>query len=393
MKKLNLFLLFLLFFMAGTSLFAQSISPQFIWSYSGANTGLREFQLISPDSVKTPIRESDFEAFVSEKGLKNPVKFGVSDIESVLAVVDKGGVRWLLFPSAMLNKGTDGKQEENILAEEDFMEFIWHMIFAFSIHDLGYTAFTGKEQILAAEKNMCRFLVKEADYYRYSGSPKFDNEFSVSYRRLPAEPIAGYPGREERLGAFTFRYFELSDSLQKIAIKTMAEETPDEIITEAAPPDYYYADSVAAQMAAAAADVDYNAKESYIEIAETLPETSVKWEEETYNFKTVKEGEEVTHQFQLKNTGKNDLVITNVKPSCGCTASYCTKDVIKPGETCEVVVVFNSAGKEGYQNKTVTVTGNFKGDINKVLKITGEVIAKGQTEPEKKRKGRKEKMY
>ncbi len=388
MKKLHLILICL--FLSSFRLLSQIVSPQYVWSFDGAHTELREFRLISPDSLNSPVKESDFQEFVSEKGLKNPVKMGVSDIETVLAVVDKEGTRWILMPLKTFNKERNPESPED-QAEEEIMQFVWQILFGFSVHDLGYTEFKGKEQILAAERNMSRFLVKGTDYYGYSKATELDKEMAVSYRRLAAEPKAGFPGREERMGAFAFRYFELSDSLGKIAKQSYNEELFESMMSDSVAA----ADAaMAAEAMAAAADVDYNAKESYIEIAETLPETSVKWEEESYDFKSVKEGAEVTHQFRLRNTGKNDLVITNVKPSCGCTASYCTKEVIKPGETCEVVVVFNSAGKEGYQNKTVTVTGNFKGNINKVLKITGEVITKDQIEPEnKKKKNRKEKMY
>lgn len=111
-------------------------------------------------------------------------------------------------------------------------------------------------------------------------------------------------------------------------------------------------------------------------LADSLPKTAVKWEEDTYNFKEVVEGEKVTHHYKLQNIGKEDLHITKVKPSCGCTASYCDKEIIKPGETCEVIVEFNSAGKSGTQQKSITVTGNFEGGTQKVLKITGDVIEK-----------------
>lgn len=111
-------------------------------------------------------------------------------------------------------------------------------------------------------------------------------------------------------------------------------------------------------------------------LADSLPKTAVKWEEDTYDFKEVVEGEKVSHHYKLQNVGNANLHITKVKPSCGCTASYCDKEIIKPGETCEVIVEFNSAGKSGTQQKSITVTGNFEGGTQKVLKITGDVIEK-----------------
>ncbi len=111
-------------------------------------------------------------------------------------------------------------------------------------------------------------------------------------------------------------------------------------------------------------------------VADSLPKTQVQWVEETYDFKKIQEGEKPVHSFEVKNIGKEDLHITKVKPSCGCTATYCTQEVIKPGESCQVVVEFNSAGKSGTQQKSITVTGNFEGGTQKVLKFTGEVVNK-----------------
>lgn len=110
--------------------------------------------------------------------------------------------------------------------------------------------------------------------------------------------------------------------------------------------------------------------------ADSLPKTTVKWAEENYDFKKIKEGEKVSHKFIVENTGQNDLVLTKVKPSCGCTATSFTQEPIKPGTKGFVDIEFNSAGKSGTQQKSITVTGNFEGGTQKVLKFTGEVIGK-----------------
>lgn len=110
--------------------------------------------------------------------------------------------------------------------------------------------------------------------------------------------------------------------------------------------------------------------------ADSLPKTTVKWAEENYDFKKIKEGEKVSHKFMVENTGQNDLFLTKVKPSCGCTATSFTQEAIKPGTKGFVDIEFNSAGKSGTQQKSITVTGNFEGGTQKVLKFTGEVIGK-----------------
>src|SRR6188768_4185340 len=41
--------------------------------------------------------------------------------------------------------------------------------------------------------------------------------------------------------------------------------------------------------------------------------------EEVYDFGKIPQGKPVTHIFEVTNTGKTALTITNVQASCGCT--------------------------------------------------------------------------
>lgn len=116
--------------------------------------------------------------------------------------------------------------------------------------------------------------------------------------------------------------------------------------------------------------------EEYTQKAESLPATTASFDNETFDFNIINEGDEVNHRFNFINTGNNDLVITNVKPSCGCLTPSWSQEPVKPGKRGYIDVKFNSAGKNGQQTKSITVTGNFEGDINKNLKLVGEVKGK-----------------
>jgi len=48
--------------------------------------------------------------------------------------------------------------------------------------------------------------------------------------------------------------------------------------------------------------------------------------------------------------------------------------VIKPGETSKIGVTFNSSGKKGNQNKTITVIANDPDSPSIILKVKGEVL-------------------
>src|SRR5262245_44692058 len=84
-----------------------------------------------------------------------------------------------------------------------------------------------------------------------------------------------------------------------------------------------------------------------------LPE--FKFEVEEYNFGTVKQGESVTYEFKFTNTGKEPLIITNASGSCGCTVPEWPKEPLKKGDKSSIKVTFNSTGKFGMQDKTVTI--------------------------------------
>jgi hypothetical protein len=97
-----------------------------------------------------------------------------------------------------------------------------------------------------------------------------------------------------------------------------------------------------------------------------------KFQEEEFNFNTIKQGESVNHDFSFTNTGKEPLVISNAQGSCGCTVPTWPKEPIAPGATAVIKVTFNSAGKMGTQDKTVTLTSNAKQNPM-VLHLKGNV--------------------
>lgn len=84
----------------------------------------------------------------------------------------------------------------------------------------------------------------------------------------------------------------------------------------------------------------------------------IKFEQETYDFGLITQGEKVTYDFKFRNTGKTPLIITDAQASCGCTVPEKPEKPINPGEEGVIKVVFNSAGKIGMQNKMVTITSN-----------------------------------
>lgn len=104
------------------------------------------------------------------------------------------------------------------------------------------------------------------------------------------------------------------------------------------------------------------------------PTTSVRFNEEVHNFGNVDIDTDNPHSFVFTNTGKEPLLITNAKGSCGCTVPSWPKDPIMPGSTGKIDVVFRpSKGQAGQpQEKTVTITANTE-PVNTVVRIKAMV--------------------
>ena len=91
------------------------------------------------------------------------------------------------------------------------------------------------------------------------------------------------------------------------------------------------------------------------------------FEKTEHDFGTITQGENVTHIFKFTNTGKSDLLIADAKGSCGCTVPDFPRTPIKPGESGEMKVTFNSAGRNGMQSKTVDITTNTAAGHEKLM--------------------------
>ncbi len=101
--------------------------------------------------------------------------------------------------------------------------------------------------------------------------------------------------------------------------------------------------------------------------------TTVEIIDSAYNFGTRTEGEKVEFSYRFKNTGNNPLVIFDATSTCGCTVPEKPEAPIMPGETGFIKVVFNTAHKEGHNEKPITVTSNANPKFP-VLQLAGEVV-------------------
>lgn len=105
----------------------------------------------------------------------------------------------------------------------------------------------------------------------------------------------------------------------------------------------------------------------------------INFKEDSYNFSEIPEGPQVTHEFKFTNTGKEPLILSNVRASCGCTTPSWPKEPVLPGKDAVILVTYNTQGRPGVFTKTITITSNAS-EPNKIITIKGEVV---KAEPEK----------
>ena len=103
--------------------------------------------------------------------------------------------------------------------------------------------------------------------------------------------------------------------------------------------------------------------------------SKISFEEKSWNFGELRDGDIVNHDFKFKNVGNAPLNIKNVTATCGCTQPTFPFLPIAPGEEGTISVTFNSTGKINEQRPTVTVITNGKPSIVK-LNLEGMVRPK-----------------
>ena len=101
----------------------------------------------------------------------------------------------------------------------------------------------------------------------------------------------------------------------------------------------------------------------------------IEFEELTWDFGKITEGDIVEKKFKFTNTGNAPLEIKAANATCGCTRPSFPFLDIAPGESNFIGVKYNSVGKDGAQNPEVTIEANTIPKIT-TIKITGFVMPK-----------------
>lgn len=89
-----------------------------------------------------------------------------------------------------------------------------------------------------------------------------------------------------------------------------------------------------------------------------LKQVDIKFDEYVYDFGRAKQGEQIEHVFKFRNVGDKKLIIKRVNATCGCTAAFISDKNILPNGESEITTSFNTAGYEGFVNKSIYIDSN-----------------------------------
>jgi hypothetical protein len=92
-----------------------------------------------------------------------------------------------------------------------------------------------------------------------------------------------------------------------------------------------------------------------------------------HDFGTIIEGVRVVCYFDYRNKGGEDLLITAVEATCGCTIPSWNREPLEPGAKETMAVIFDASGRSGEQRKLITVKSNAKSQVIR-LTIRAKVI-------------------
>lgn len=109
---------------------------------------------------------------------------------------------------------------------------------------------------------------------------------------------------------------------------------------------------------AVAAEPAIMSQDELLKEAQSKPLTTIALSEAVFEFGKIKKGDHKEHTYEITNTGENPLIISQVKPGCGCTVPDYTKDPILPGKKGMITLKFDSSNFDGLVNKQAEVFAN-----------------------------------
>lgn len=91
-----------------------------------------------------------------------------------------------------------------------------------------------------------------------------------------------------------------------------------------------------------------------------LKPTSVKINDPVRHYYPIMTGEILTLSYEIENTGKEPLVISEIQTTCGCVATDEKRRVIPEGQKAVINFEYDSSKNIGYVEHEILLYGNFE---------------------------------
>jgi len=95
------------------------------------------------------------------------------------------------------------------------------------------------------------------------------------------------------------------------------------------------------------------------------------FKEKTHDFRIVGRGTKCEYHFDFTNLFEEDVHVSKIRTSCGCTTPSLTKETLKTHETGSVVATFNTNTFIGQKSATITVVFDRPSYAEVQLKVSG----------------------
>ncbi len=112
--------------------------------------------------------------------------------------------------------------------------------------------------------------------------------------------------------------------------------------------------------------------------------TSVSWSTDTLKMGHMEEGDVFKDSLKVTNNGTNPYFITDIKASCDCTVIKFSNEIILPGESAWLPVIFDSIDKAGPIAAAIVVQDNSTPNSRSILYLNGDVRPKKKVKAKKK---------
>lgn len=113
----------------------------------------------------------------------------------------------------------------------------------------------------------------------------------------------------------------------------------------------------------------------WISCSGRIEPTTVEIKDPVRHYYPILEGEELLISYDIRNTGKNPLVISEIQTSCGCITCQDAKRIVPPGHDERLVFRYDGSKNRGFVRHQIRLYGNFDMHSMELLEFDVHVVS------------------